>query len=198
MADEIRATPRPATDADTEATITPATRPAADSEDPGVARAAIEQTRARMSETIDEIEEVLVRKKERLQDRLDVMAPVRENPLAAAGVVFGAGLLLGFLTGGDGDHRASRDLDEDAEMRAETWERRARRLLSIAREQEEELEALAGRRGTRFASAGRDGEERMEGGEHASGGIGDELTDRITGLVTNAIHGLFGTRPAGA
>lgn len=73
-------------------------------DDPDVARAEIEQTRARMSSTIDTIEEVLLRKKEQIQERLDVMAPVRQNPLPAAGVVFGAGLLLGLLTGGGDDH----------------------------------------------------------------------------------------------
>jgi len=196
MADEIRATHRPATSLDPDATVNPAARPAPDAGDAGVARTQIEQTRARMSETIDEIEEVLVRKKERLQDRLDILAPVRENPLAAAGAVFGAGLLLGLLTGGGDDASPRGYHDEDAEMRAEEWERRARRLLRIAREQEEELEALSGHRG-RLSVPWRPDEEAMEGGARSghSAGMGDELTDRITGLVTNAIHGLFGTRP---
>src|SRR5690606_12413565 len=113
--------------------------------DPEVAREQIERTRARMSETIDEIEDVLVRKKEQIQERLDFLAPVRERPLASLGVVLGAGLVLGLLTGGGDDEDRSythrRTLDE-LQDRAESWERRARRLMRVAREQEEELAAL--------------------------------------------------------
>src|SRR5690606_41891958 len=53
-----------------------------------------------------------------------------------------------FRSDDDGDAPRAR-FDEDAEMRAEEWERRARRLLRIAREQEAELEALTGRQGPR-------------------------------------------------
>ncbi|HEX8358513.1 MAG TPA: DUF3618 domain-containing protein, partial [Longimicrobium sp.] len=88
-------------------------------DDPDATRAEIEQTRARMSETIDEIEEQLLRKKQTLEEKLDVkaqvrerLAPVRERlapiqeqvyrrPLAIFGGVFGAGLVLGYLTGDD-------------------------------------------------------------------------------------------------
>jgi hypothetical protein len=73
-------------------------------DDPGVVRDEIERTRARMSQTIDSIETALLRKKEQIEEKLDVTAPVRERvqsqPLMYAGGVFGAGLLLGFLTGG--------------------------------------------------------------------------------------------------
>src|SRR5688500_14629325 len=77
-------------------------------DDPELARLQIEQTRARMSETIDQIEGALIRKKERLEERLDVLAPARriarERPwLTLGGVVAGAPL-LGYVTGGrDGD-----------------------------------------------------------------------------------------------
>lgn len=83
-------------------------------EDPDTARLEIVETRARMSETIDQIEEQLLRKKMRLQEQMDVrgqlrerLSPVRERidrqPLAAIGAVFATGLLLGLLTGGDDD-----------------------------------------------------------------------------------------------
>ena len=121
-------------------------------DDPEVARAEIEMTRARMSETIDGIEEALVRKKEQFQDKMDVFGPVRENALPSAGIALGAGLLLGLITGGDEDEREYRDrarhtrhsqaAENEAEhwrRRAETWEDRAYRLRDIAREQEDEI-----------------------------------------------------------
>jgi hypothetical protein len=105
---------------------------------PEAARAEIEKTRVRMSETIDEIEEVLLRTKEDIQGRFDIRARIREKPLHAAGVVVGAGFLPGFLTGGD---KVSRGVLGESE-RAALWEARARRLLAIARDQEEELDEL--------------------------------------------------------
>src|SRR5690606_25969457 len=130
-------------------------------EDPRAARAEIEATRARMSDTLDEIEEVLLRKKESIREKMDVLAPVRADPVRTIAMIFGAAVLLGFLTGGRNgkrragrDHRAAlsapqpieddeHDDDEEAELaweRAEEWEDRAHRLLRIARAQEAELE----------------------------------------------------------
>lgn len=132
-------------------------------DDPELARLQIEQTRARMSDTIGQIEETLLRKKERIEERMDVMAPVRrkarENPYPVIGGVFLAGLILGFLTGGDDDdgeptpavRRYAVDFDRERaygshwEERARTWERRARRLMDLANRQEAEL--LAAREG---------------------------------------------------
>lgn len=71
--------------------------------DPEAVRSEIEQTRERMSSTIDEIESVLARKKEQIQDKLDVLSPVRERPMAATGIAFGVGLALGLITGGGDD-----------------------------------------------------------------------------------------------
>lgn len=121
--------------------------------DPDATRAEIEQTRVRMSETIDEIEDALLRKKENIQDRLNVFGPVKENPLPSVGIVFGAGLLLGYLTGEDDDddndqvhHRhVSTEDDEFWVRRASDWEARARRLLDLAKRQEVELSELRGR-----------------------------------------------------
>lgn len=140
------------------------------SDNPEVARAQIEATRARMSETIDEIEGAILRKKEKLRAKLDVLAPVRERPLQTVGAIFGIGLALGLLTGGDDDDdedeatqvllalpvededEDDEDYDEDEDEEeleddeeeawaaAELWEDRAHRLLRIARAQETELE----------------------------------------------------------
>jgi hypothetical protein len=132
-------------------------------DDPELARLQIEQTRARMSDTIGQIEDTLLRKKERIEEKMDVLAPVRrtarENPYPIIGGVFLAGLILGFLTGGDDDddeatpavRRYAVDFDRERaygnhwEERARTWERRARRLMDVANRQEAEL--LAAREG---------------------------------------------------
>jgi hypothetical protein len=105
--------------------------------DPDAARAEIERTRARMSETIDEIEDALLRKKVELRERLDIGARIRERPLQTAGAVLCAGVLLGFLTGGARAPAVVVESDRSA-----LWEKRARRLLAIARAQETDIEEL--------------------------------------------------------
>lgn len=132
-------------------------------DDPELARMQIEQTRARMSDTIGQIEGALLRKKENIEEKLDVMAPVRrkarENPYPIIGGVFLAGLILGFLTGDSDDdedeappavRRFAADFDRERahgyhwEERATTWERRARRLMDVANRQEAELLEMRG------------------------------------------------------
>ncbi|HEY0035537.1 MAG TPA: hypothetical protein VGB66_02555, partial [Longimicrobium sp.] len=84
----------------------------ADVSDPELARLQIEQTRARMSDTIEQIEEALVRKRAQVEEKLDVMAPVRrkarENAFPLLGGVFLAGLVLGYLTGESDEDEAAR------------------------------------------------------------------------------------------
>ncbi|HYH81639.1 MAG TPA: DUF3618 domain-containing protein [Longimicrobium sp.] len=95
--------------ADHSSAVAPGTIPAAStSDDPDAVRDEIERTRARMSRTIDQLDRALVRKKEEVQEKLDVTAPIRQSPWTYAGGVFGAGLVLGLLTGGK-----SRDDDDD-------------------------------------------------------------------------------------
>lgn len=170
MADEIRVT---------EGGRAPGVAP----EDPEATRAEIEITRQRMSETIDDIEDVLVRKKNRVQERLDVLAPVRERPLASAGVALGAGLALGLLTGGeseDGWSGGDRRRLADAEARAERWESRARRLLEIANEQEDEIERLSVRRGER--------DERHASSPGGLESLRDRVMDSVGGYVSLAVR----------
>lgn len=190
--------------------------------DPDMARAEIEMTRARMSETIDEIEDALVRRKEQIQDRLDVLSPVRERPLPAAGIVFGAGLLLGLLTGGDDDdHSTTReihftsDLDDEGahyasggdeaywRRRAQTWESRARRLRDVAREQETEIRGLQEEWGeTRSATLDHRTRTAVDYDEFDTGdssGLGSMLGDLREGIVggvadflTRTVHEMTG------
>jgi ElaB/YqjD/DUF883 family membrane-anchored ribosome-binding protein len=216
MADEhqVARTGRAAIDAPTPAPA-PAPAPAPmrrtpppPSDNPEVARAQIEATRARMSETIDEIEDVLLRKKQRLREKLDVLAPVRERPLQAIGTLFGLGLALGLLTGGGG-HEEEEEEEEDEEdeaatafipvqddddeeeeddeaaeawERAEMWEDRARRLLRIAQAQESELEVHRERQSTqrRRRMPWREEEEEPE---NFFDRIRDVAAERLSGLI---------------
>lgn len=182
MADEIRVTTTGGGGAGATLPGSVDTAPA----DPHAARAQIEATRARMSETIDDIEEVLLRKKEQIQDRLDFLSPVRERPVQVLGAVFGAGLLLGLLTGGD-DEENEVEIRSDAGGwgRADDLEERTRRLMRIAREQEAELEVLRARLG----AAQRDGAaEDLD--EVETGGFGrmrDETVSRVGGAIADAV-----------
>lgn len=168
-------------------------------EDPTEARTEIEMTRARMSETIDEIEDALLRKKARIQDRMDVLAPVRERPIQSAAAALGAGLVLGLLTGGGDDDRHEREMNggmddfddqlREAEERAATWEARARRLMKVAREQEADLEAASSSRGRWGYS---DEDEDTLGGEIS--GMRDRIADGVSGFLGSVARDLFAGR----
>lgn len=154
--------------------------------DPEAARVRIEQTRARMSDTIDEIEDVLLQKKQDLQDRLDVRAHIRERPWQAAGLVLGAGLIVGFLTGG----RSDDDIDDAviSDSRATLWEGRARRLLRIAREQEDDIEHLEAAL-ARMEADGFDPDDHepgyyLDGGAYARPGRFSALKETVTDHVS--------------
>jgi ElaB/YqjD/DUF883 family membrane-anchored ribosome-binding protein len=154
------------------------------------ARSEIERTRARMSETIDEIENVLLRKKARLQQRMDVMAPVRERPIQSAAAALGAGLLLGLITGGDGreDGLSDRERErlQEAEERAATWEARARRLVRAAREREAEL---ALHRDDHVVDL-----ELADDRDLHRAGFRDRFTDGVTGFFGSVARDLFAGR----
>jgi ElaB/YqjD/DUF883 family membrane-anchored ribosome-binding protein len=154
-------------------------------DDPERAREEIRRTRERMSGTIDEIEEVLVERKERVKARLDVASRFRENPLPALGAVLAAGLLLGLLTGG----RSGRSPEEGENGlalgwrdRAGTWEARSRRLLRVAREQEDEIADL------RASLAGQwfDGDEldETEMAEYAPEEEGGPIREAVSGFLS--------------
>lgn len=161
-------------------------------DDPEAVRAEIEQTRARMSDTIDEIEEALARKREQIQERLDVFSRVRERPLVFAGAAFGVGLLLGLLTGGGDDEEELHGGVGGAEWRdrSDLWERRARRLLRVAREQEEKVRELQERYGTLYAHELEEHGEAWDDADEALGssvtGLRDTVLHGITGVLSNA------------
>lgn len=97
------------------------------------ARRAIEETRGRISATLDEIEGRIEEARESIREKMDVTRPIRnrlrEHPLPGIGVVFGAGLVLGLLTGGKekkGKHREMPGKEEREALRRWRAERRER------------------------------------------------------------------------
>lgn len=191
MADEIRVVPE-----------------GADVEDPEAARAQIAHTRARMSGTIDEIEDALLRRKEKIQHRLDPFSAVRERPLQSAGIVFGAGLVLGLLTGGDEDDDLELgydaddydyDIDADLEFdgagtrtggRARRWKNRAREALHM--EPHSHAYVAAG-----YEADAWDDEDWEDDDDDlgAFNGLRDTIADRLGPVLRNAArHFLGGNR----
>jgi len=158
----------------------------AGADDPDTVRAEIEQTRARMSGTIEEIEEALARKRAQIHEKLDFLAPIRERPMTSALAAFGVGLLVGLLTGGDDEDEVEAYGRGGTEWRDRSalWENRARRLLRLAREQEEEIRDLQERYGTLYS---RDFEMRGFEGEDETSGA---LRTATTGLRDSVLHGV--------
>ena len=207
MADQYPMKPVPGRPVGTPAPAPIPHRPPRFPDDPDAARAEIAATRARMSNTIDELEGALLRKKEEIRDRLDVMEPVREQPLRSLGIIFGAALAFGFLTGGGGkrketeirylvangaseddgmDEEIEDEGDDEAELaweRAELWEDRAHRLLRIAQAQESELELHRSRRDQlrdRLRSLRRaEAASEQEDDDHEDEDEGSNLFDRV-------------------
>ncbi|HEX2201796.1 MAG TPA: DUF3618 domain-containing protein [Longimicrobium sp.] len=180
-------------------------------DDPDTVRTEIEQTRARMSSTIDQLESALIRKKERIEERLDVAAPVRERPLLYVGGVFAAGLVLGLLTGGkDRDEReveerdlaygsvgggrslamASVDYEGEWKSRAREWENRARELMKTCTRQEAEIRTLRSRRARRTERHG--GYYESYDREEPGGGWRDAVTAGVSGMVSSLLRPLRG------
>jgi len=154
-------------------------------DDPELARAEIAQTRARMSETIDEIEDALLRRKERIQNRMDLLAPVRERPLQAAAVALGAGLLLGLLTGGGDDEEDEDDLEVEFEFDPDLVHRMgagalgARRAFSYAHEDEE------------YADDEDENDEEDEDVSGVFGGLRELVAERARPLVGGLMRQLL-------
>lgn len=107
----------------------PAVEPATTEE----ARRAIEETRGRISATLDEIEDRIGEARENIRERMDVARPIRDrmrrNPLPGIGVALGVGVALGLLTGGGKKkEKHPKMLDEDEREALRRWraERRDR------------------------------------------------------------------------
>jgi len=105
------------------------------------ARRAIEETRGRISATLDEIEGRIEEARENIREKVDVTRPVRnrlrEHPLPGIGIAFGAGLVLGLLTGGGDKKGKRREMPSEEERKAyRRWrEERRERLREHGRRQ---------------------------------------------------------------
>lgn len=110
------------------------------------ARRAIEDTRGRISETLDAIEDRIQEKRHDLRNRLDVLQPVRHRIRSSVwpslGIAFGGGLLFGLMRGGEEEedrvrHRAgtlsAAERRELRRWRAERRDRLAERTRAAGR-----------------------------------------------------------------
>jgi ElaB/YqjD/DUF883 family membrane-anchored ribosome-binding protein len=107
------------------------------------ARGAVERSRQRISSTLDELEGRIVEKKHEIQQRADVLRPVREQiatrPFTAVAVGVGVGALLGSLGGGDDEYSrrrsgriSGRALSDEDRTELLEWRRARRKRLRAA------------------------------------------------------------------
>jgi ElaB/YqjD/DUF883 family membrane-anchored ribosome-binding protein len=157
----------------------------------GEAREAVERSRQRISSTLDALEGRIVEKKHELQDKADVLRPVREQvvarPFTAVAIGLGVGALLGSLGGGDDDagrHRSrsgrerGRLIDDDDRDELRQW-RRARR---------ERLQARLSTRQERQDRPERDrSRERDDDSESRFAGLRHQLMGAVTTAITAAV-----------
>jgi hypothetical protein len=147
------------------------------------ARDAVERSRQRISSTLDALEDRIVEKKHELQDRVDVLKPVREQivsrPFTAVAIGLGVGALLGSIGGGSDD-----DEDEHEHRRSG----RVRGALSDA--DRRELREWRRARRDRLRSRTRDGRDREDddhGDSRFAGLRFDALRHQLMGAVTSAL-----------
>jgi ElaB/YqjD/DUF883 family membrane-anchored ribosome-binding protein len=144
------------------------------------ARDAVERSRQRISSTLDQLEGRIVEKKHELQDRADVLRPVRERiaerPFTAVVVAAGVGALLGSLGGGDGDEDRSKHRHaRSGRVRGEMSDSDRRELREWRKARKERLRSTLDRH--------RDDSSR----DSESGSRFDGLKHQLMGAVTAAI-----------
>jgi ElaB/YqjD/DUF883 family membrane-anchored ribosome-binding protein len=164
------------------------------------ARDAVERSRQRISSTLDQLEGRIVDKKHELQEKADVLRPLREriieHPFTAVAVGAGVGMLLGVLGGGGNDDdeavllragarpraRSGRMSDEDrAELRQ--WRRsRRQRLHSISSHDRDDW---GGGRSGRADHGRGDDDKRFDALKHQLMGA---VTSAITAAVTARVR----------
>jgi ElaB/YqjD/DUF883 family membrane-anchored ribosome-binding protein len=151
------------------------------------ARVAVERSRERISSTLDALEDRIVEKKHELQDRADVLRPVREQivarPFTAVAVGLGVGALLGSLGGGDDERDSHRSrsgrerghtIGDDDREELRRWRRaRRERLQSISRHRHDHDDDH--------------GHADDDDGESRFGGLRHQLMGALTSAITTAV-----------
>jgi hypothetical protein len=147
------------------------------------ARDAVERSRQRISSTLDELEGRIVEKKHAIEERIDVLRPVRQQiaarPFTALAVAAGVGVLLGSVGGSDdgddvrrsrsGRTRGSTLSDEDRRELRE-WRKARRQRLSVAAQHHDDDD---------------EGDSRFDALKHQLMGA---LTSAITAAVTSRVR----------
>ncbi|HSK21072.1 MAG TPA: hypothetical protein VK912_18085 [Longimicrobiales bacterium] len=148
------------------------------------AKDAVERSRQRISTTLDALEDRIVEKKHAMQDRMDVLRPVRKQvsvrPLTAVAVAVGVGALLGSLGGREHREEAGRDEKKGGRELKASRSLRGRSGLS----DRDRAELREWRRMRRERLRNRIGSGRDTGDE---GGRLDALKHQLAGAVTSAI-----------
>jgi len=169
------------------------------------ARDAVARSRERISSTLDALEDRIVEKKHEIQDRVDVLRPVREQiaerPLTAVMAGLAVGALLGALGGGDDDEYTRRRsgrisghaLDDDERDELKQWRRQRRQRLR-AKVRRTSLDGewpesgrSRGRSGGRSRSRQFKQEDRDDRGDSRFDALKHQLLGAITSAVTTAI-----------
>lgn len=159
------------------------------------ARHAVERSRQRISTTLDQLEERIVEKKHELQDRADVLRPVREQvqnrPFTAVAVGLGVGALLGSLGGSDDEERdSSRRHGRHGSALSDSERRELREWRKSRRER---LETRFESRNTSRQHSDSEGPGRLDAMKHQLMGA---ITSAIGAAVTAKVKELSGLGPA--
>jgi ElaB/YqjD/DUF883 family membrane-anchored ribosome-binding protein len=150
------------------------------------ARDAVEQSRQRISSTLDQLEGRIVEKKHELQDRADVLRPVRdriaERPFTAVVVGIGVGALLGSLGGGS-----------DTDERPRRGARRSARGSALSNDDRADLRRWRKARRERLQSISRvdrgddDSDDRGDDDRFHLGALKHQLMGAVTSAITAAV-----------
>ena len=143
------------------------------------ARDAVERSRQRIASTLDALEDRIVEKKHELQQKADVLRPVREQvvqrPFTAVALAVGVGALLGTMGGSDAD---------DAPRSRSGGRHRDGGYLSAA--ERKERREWRKQRHERWENRNRQ-REREEEDERRGPSSFDNLKNQLMGAVTTAI-----------